>query len=130
MNKKNNRKGFTIVELVIVIAVIAILAAVLIPTFGNVIEKANISAAKQEAKNVFTNYVTVTAETGAYVDDGFVLTSKGYYVELEDGGVKGEPTKTAPTVCYYLIDDTSATLTAVNTCDHSDCANPQNNQNP
>ena len=39
--KKMNKKGFTIVELVIVIAVIAILAAVLIPTFSNVIQKAN-----------------------------------------------------------------------------------------
>ena len=52
--KKTNKKGFTIVELVIVIAVIAILAAVLIPTFSNVIEKANKSAALQEAKNAYT----------------------------------------------------------------------------
>jgi len=37
--KKQNNKGFTLVELVIVIAVIAILAAVLIPTFSNVIKK-------------------------------------------------------------------------------------------
>ncbi len=49
MNKKNNRKGFTTVELVIVIAVIAILAAVLIPTFSNLISKANESAAIQAA---------------------------------------------------------------------------------
>ena len=49
--KKTNKKGFTIVELVIVIAVIAILAAVLIPTFSNVIEKANKSAALQVAEN-------------------------------------------------------------------------------
>ena len=34
------RKGFTIVELVIVIAVIAILASVMIPTFSNIITKA------------------------------------------------------------------------------------------
>ena len=47
--KRNNKKGFTIVELVIVIAVIAILAAVLIPTFGGVIRKADESAAMQEA---------------------------------------------------------------------------------
>lgn len=47
---KNSKKGFTIVELVIVIAVIAILAAVLIPTFSSVISKANESAAMQEAK--------------------------------------------------------------------------------
>ena len=38
---KKLRKAFTITELVIVIAVIAILAAVLIPTFTAVIEKAN-----------------------------------------------------------------------------------------
>lgn len=35
--KKSKQKGFTLVELVIVIAVIAILSAVLIPTFSNVV---------------------------------------------------------------------------------------------
>ena len=39
--KRNTKKGFTIVELIIVIAVIAVLAAVLIPTFSNLIQKAN-----------------------------------------------------------------------------------------
>lgn len=42
---KKFKKAFTITELVIVIAVIAILAAVLIPTFSTVISKANESAA-------------------------------------------------------------------------------------
>ena len=55
--KKSNKKGFTIVELVIVIAVIAILAAVLIPTFSNVISKANDSAALQSARNEYTAYL-------------------------------------------------------------------------
>lgn len=44
---KNLKKGFTLVELVIVIAVIAILAAVLIPTFSTVIKNANNSADQQ-----------------------------------------------------------------------------------
>ena len=39
--KNTKRSAFTIVELVIVIAVIAILSAVLIPTFGSIIESAN-----------------------------------------------------------------------------------------
>ena len=51
--KKNNRKGFTIVELVIVIAVIAILAGVLIPTFAGITNKAKDSKALQEAQNAY-----------------------------------------------------------------------------
>lgn len=47
-----SRKGFTIVELTIVIAVIAILAAVLIPTFVNLINKANKSADVQMITNI------------------------------------------------------------------------------
>jgi len=39
--KKKNNKGFTLVELVIVIAVIAILAGVLIGIFASVINRAN-----------------------------------------------------------------------------------------
>ena len=52
--KKMNNKGFTIVELVIVIAVIAILAAVMIPTFSGVVTKAEQSAAVQEVKSAYT----------------------------------------------------------------------------
>ncbi len=48
--KKLNKKGFTIVELVIVIAVIAILAAVLIPTFTSVVNNAKKSADQSAAK--------------------------------------------------------------------------------
>ncbi len=44
---KNSKKGFTLVELIIVVAVIALLAAVLIPTFSSLITKAN--QAKDEA---------------------------------------------------------------------------------
>ncbi len=54
---KTNKKGFTIVELVIVIAVIAILAAVLIPTFSGIINRANESVAFQETRNTLTEYI-------------------------------------------------------------------------
>ncbi len=46
-----NKKGFTLVELVIVIAVIAILAGVMIGTFANVVKKAKESAKMQEMAN-------------------------------------------------------------------------------
>ena len=63
--KKNNRKGFTIVELVIVIAVIAILAGVLVPTFASVVSKANNSAILQEVTAART---TILAEENGVLD--------------------------------------------------------------
>lgn len=59
MKKTKNNKGFTLVELVIVIAVIAILAAVLIPTFVTVIGNANESAALQEGSSLKTEILTL-----------------------------------------------------------------------
>ena len=52
--RKTNKRGFTIVELVIVIAVIAILAAVLIPTFSNLVKKANVTSDTQLIRNLNT----------------------------------------------------------------------------
>lgn len=106
MNKKN-RKGFTIVELVIVIAVIGILATVLVPTFGNVIDNANESAAVQEAKNTYTNYASsINYAEKDLVEDLWVKTTKGYYVQFVDGGVKAgeEFGKTAPTGAYWELE--------------------------
>ncbi len=55
---KKLKKGFTIVELVIVIAVIAILASVLIPVFSNVVDKANLSADQQAVRHMNTAIAT------------------------------------------------------------------------
>lgn len=76
--KKKLKKGFTLVELVIVIAVIAILSAVLIPTFGNVISNANDSAAKSEVSNAITQYTTNQASHNLSADlpDGYIVLFK------------------------------------------------------
>ena len=74
--KKLNKKGFTIVELVIVIAVIAILAAVLIPTFSNVIEKANKSAAMQAARNEYEMYLAEYAKDLDGKENLYIVTEK------------------------------------------------------
>ena len=55
---KRNKRGFTIVELVIVIAVIAILAAVLIPTFTTLVDRAKRTADLQECKSAYTQMLT------------------------------------------------------------------------
>ena len=73
MKKLLNKKGFTIVELVIVIAVIAILAAVLIPTFSNVVDSAKETATLQEAKGTLDSYIGVMSSDGASLPEGTVF---------------------------------------------------------
>lgn len=84
--RKNNRKGFTITELVIVIAVIAILAAVLIPTFTSIITKAQQSSAMQEARAAFTEYMaSVDYAEGKTPASQVVIKGGDYYFVAEDG---------------------------------------------
>ena len=80
--RKTNKRGFTIVELVIVIAVIAILAAVLIPTFSNLVKKANQSNDIALAKNMNTLLAADEAANGKASDMYDVL------IALEEGGFK------------------------------------------
>lgn len=73
--KNTKKKGFTIVELVIVIAVIAILAAVAIPTFTTVIDKANQSNALQMAKAELDNKLAEKAVDGEVPQNGTVTVT-------------------------------------------------------
>ena len=78
--RNTNKKGFTIVELVIVVAVIAILAAVLIPTFSGIIRKANISSDTVVAKNLNTAAIAAGAKDfdsaiAAVKDAGYLLAN-------------------------------------------------------
>lgn len=50
--RKTNKKGFTLVELIVVIAIIAIIAAIAIPTTIVYVGRANDSAAQSEADSV------------------------------------------------------------------------------
>ena len=77
--KKTNKKGFTIVELVIVIAVIAILAAVLIPTFSGVVEKANHSSVKSAARNCYTELMAATDANIATIETSKIDTTNTTY---------------------------------------------------
>ena len=55
MSKKRNKKrGFTLIELIIVIAIIAILAAIAVPAFGQIRQKANVSADLANARTIYS----------------------------------------------------------------------------
>ena len=58
-NLKNKKKGFTLIELVAVMAIIAILSAAFIPRFGNYITQAKKVSILNEAKSIVTAYESV-----------------------------------------------------------------------
>ena len=86
--RKMNKKGFTIVELVIVIAVIAILSAVLIPTFSGVVDNSKKTAAVADAKAAYQQYVAAVTMDGKDADMDMVYKyAEGMYVVIKDGQV-------------------------------------------
>ena len=76
--RNTNKKGFTIVELVIVVAVIAILAAVLIPTFSSIIRKANLSSDQQAVRHLNTALATSVDKPESLRELADILKEAGY----------------------------------------------------
>ena len=79
---KKMKKGFTLVELVVVIAVIAILAAVSVGAYFGVTESANRSKLEQEGKQVHTAIQTISlagSEHSSLTSNGLEISNPGNF---------------------------------------------------
>ena len=93
MNKKlvKNEKGLTLVELLAVIVILAIVAAIAVPAIGNVIENSRYKAAKADAitvlnaANIYFTEKQTESDNGKAVETVTIeqLNTAGY---LEDPG--------------------------------------------
>ncbi len=83
--KKMNKKGFTLAELLIVVAIIAVLVAIAIPVFNNQLEK---SREATDLANV-----------------------RSAYAELLAAALTGETTMTNTNIVTYAVTDTTYTAT-------------------
>ena len=70
--KKDNRKGFTLMEMLIVVAIIAVLVAIVIPTFSVSLTKAKKAA---DMENVYTAYAEASANYLSNLNEGKAVTS-------------------------------------------------------
>ncbi len=71
--KKNNQKGFTLIELMIVVVIIGILAALAIPRFMRATTKSKQSEAKQILKQIYTMEQAYRQEKDTYWISGGVV---------------------------------------------------------
>ena len=61
MKKILTKKGFTLIELIVVIAILAILAAILIPSLTNYLNQAQISKNESSARAFYSEYMLEVA---------------------------------------------------------------------
>ena len=98
---KKTKKGFTLMEMLIVVAIIAILVAIMIPTFNAQLEKSREAA---DAANIRAAYAQVLVE---YLDDSAEHSEK---VSLQQTGA-GWANTTLETNLKNLVEDPATQYT-------------------
>jgi prepilin-type N-terminal cleavage/methylation domain-containing protein len=78
MRNLRNRKGFTLIELMIVVVIIGILAAIAIPKFNNASARAKEKEADGILKQFYTLQQTYFAEKGSFADSDAALQTVGW----------------------------------------------------
>lgn len=104
MKKFGSKSGFTLVELIVVIAILGILAGIAVPAYSGYIKKANEATDYTQLDAIKT--AVVFAYTDKHVkDDTFADITK---ITVTEGSVEVEPAETSGTLdisSYYKISD-------------------------
>ncbi|MEG0156691.1 MAG: prepilin-type N-terminal cleavage/methylation domain-containing protein, partial [Anaerovoracaceae bacterium] len=111
--KKKNKKGFTLVEVIVVLVILAILAAILVPTMIGYINKAEKKSVIVEARAVLLasqtvvseNYKTTATGTAGAVNETLVKEIEGL-AEVTTGSVKNLKVDTNGAVDSFTYEGT------------------------
>jgi type IV pilus assembly protein PilA len=88
LNKAKNQQGFTLIELMIVIAIIGILAAIAIPQFSAYRQRSYNSAAQADLRNAATAQEAYYVDWSTYTDSTTALIGATYGLYISEVGGK------------------------------------------
>ncbi len=129
-----NQKGFTLIELMIVVAIIAILAAIALPAYQDYVSKSKVTAALADLASHKTQFEMEVSEgrTPTLATAGFqanntgscatiAVDADGMTCTIRDPGRIGNASTIALTYAEATVDATSGAITAAGgfTCETS-----------
>ncbi|MBR0281050.1 MAG: prepilin-type N-terminal cleavage/methylation domain-containing protein [Oscillibacter sp.] len=84
--KKLNQKGFTLAELLIVVAIIAVLVAIAIPVFNNQLEKSRETTDMANIRAAYAEMMAAAIDDGTRADVTSVVDTDGTIAYSSDAG--------------------------------------------
>jgi type IV pilus assembly protein PilA len=119
----NQKKGFTIIELLMVVIVIGILAAMMIPKFADSKEKAYVAQMKSDLRNLATYEEQYAADNGGQYFSGTATTAaplNGFHtssnVTIIASAVAGPPASWSATASHQQTSRTCDMTNGLITC--------------
>ena len=109
-----SKKGFSLVELLVVIAVIGVIAAIAIPAMSGVFENSNVAKNKRNAQTIASLYANLRAAGGSVASPSAETIAAALSTSP---GLKGSPNGAFATTNFYAAlttTEAAATVTSLN----------------